>query len=246
MKKPLIMAGLFSALLLVAGCAGQNKAGQTKAAGTVSNYVAQGSSAIKDKEYDRAIDNLNRALSLDPNNPEALNLLGMARFFKKNYQAAEVALAKAISLNPSYSPAYNNLGNLYFMTGRLDKAEEHLKKALQISPGLASACYSLGSILLQLGRSDEGIIYLSKGLDLDPAYFETHKSFIAFTDAQGSAESEFAWARVYASRGDIEKTLVHLESAKRAGFRDWNRIESDKAFDRVRENPDVLKYIKLR
>lgn len=246
MKKLLIVAGTFSVLLLVAGCAGLNKAGRSKAAGTTAYYIEQGTSAIKEKEYDRAIDNLSRALALNPDNPGALNLLGMARFFKKDYRIAEANFTKAIALSPFYASAFNNLGNLYFMTGRPEKAEALLKKALEISPRLASACYSLGALLLQVGRTDEAIVYLSRGLDLDPSYLDTHKSFIASPEAQGSAEAEFAWARVYASRSNVEETLTHLEKAKRAGFRDWGRIESDKAFDPVRENPDVLRYIKSR
>jgi tetratricopeptide (TPR) repeat protein len=246
MKRILSLAGVFLALLLDFGCAGLDKSGSSEAAAGVSFYVGQASVAIKEKEYDRAIDNLDRALAINPDNPEALNLAGMARFFKKDYKIAEANFAKAISLSPSYASALNNLGNLYFMTGRLEKAEELLKKALEISPRLASAYYSLGALLLQVGRTDEAITYLTKGLDLDPSYLDSHKSLIASTGAQGSAESEFAWARVYASRGDVEKTLVHLESAKRAGFSDWKRIESDKAFNPVRENPDILRYVKSR
>lgn len=246
MKKLLGLAGIILALWLVAACAGTKRAAPSGAAATVSYYVGQASGAIKDKEYDRATDNLNRALALDPVSPEALNLLGMVRFFKKDYPNAEAHFAKAIARKPSYAPALNNLGNLYYMTGRPEKAEELLKKALEISPRLTSAYYSLGALLLQAGRTDEAISFLSKGLDLDPFYLDTHKSFIASTDARGSAESEFAWARVYASRGNIEKTLVHLEGAKRAGFRDWKRIGSDKAFDPVRVNPDIVRYLRSR
>lgn len=246
MKKLLILAGFFSGLLLVAGCAGLNKAGPSKADGTAVYYIEQGNSAVRAKDYGRAIDDLNRALAIDPDEPGAWNLLGMAFFFQKDYPAAEANFAKAISLSPSYAPAFNNLGNLYFMTGRPRKAEEFLKKALEISPRLASACYSLGTLLLQSGRTDEATIYLSKGLDFDPSYFDRHKSVLASPGVQGFAEVEFAWARVYASRGNVEETQAHLERAKRAGFRDWSRIKSDKAFDRVRGNPDVWKYYASR
>jgi tetratricopeptide (TPR) repeat protein len=244
MKSTLVVAGLSLSFLLAAGCTRLGKAGAPPAGGSESFYVGQGSLAIKSKDYDRAIDNLGRALTLNPDSVEALNLLGMAWFYKKDYRTAENKFARAISLNASFAPAYNNLGNLYVMTGLTDKAEEFLKKAIGISPRLASAYYSLGALFLQTGRVDEAMAYLTKGLDLDPSYLETHGTLVATTDARASAESEFAWARVYASRGDVERTLAHLEKAKRAGFRDWKRIESDQAFDGVRENPDVLKYIK--
>lgn len=244
MKNALVVTGIFLSFLLSGGCTRLGKAGAPPAGASESVYVEQGSLAIKSKDYDRAIDNLSRALTLNPDSVEALNLMGMAWFYKKDYPTAESKFTRAISLNASFSPAYNNLGNLYVMTGRMDKAEEYLKKAIGISPKLTSAYYSLGALLLQSGRTDEAMPYLSKGLDLDPTYLDTYKAFIATTDDKGSPESEFAWARVYASRGDVERTLSHLEKAKRAGFRDWKRIESDKAFDPVRDSPEVQKYIK--
>ena len=244
MKNALFVAGLFLSFLLAGGCTRLGKAGAPPAVGSESFYIGQGSLAVKSKDYDRAIDSLSRALTLNPDSVEALNLLGMAWFYKKDYRTAESKFTRAIALNASFAPAYNNLGNLYVMTGRMDKAEECLKKAIGISPRLTSAYYSLGALLLQSGRTDEAMSYLSKGLDLDPAYLDTHKAFLASTGDKGSAESEFAWARVYASRGDVEKTAAHLESAKRAGFRDWKRIESDKAFDPVRDSPEVQKYIR--
>jgi tetratricopeptide (TPR) repeat protein len=244
MKNALVVTGIFLSFLLAAGCARLGKTGAPPAGASESVYVEQGSLAIKSKDYDRAIDNLSRALTLNPDSVEALNLLGMAWFYKKDYPTAEGKFTRAISLNASFSPAYNNLGNLYVMTGRTEKAEEFLKKAIGLSPRLVSAYYSLGALLLQKGRADEAMVYLAKGLDLDPSYLETHSSLIAETDARATAESEFAWARVYASRGDVERTSGHLEKAKKAGFRDWKRIETEREFDGVREDPEIQKFIK--
>jgi len=244
MKNAFAVLGVFLAIGLANGCARLNKAGEPPPSASESYYVEQASLAIKGKNYDRAIDNLRRALAQNPDNVGALNLWGMACFYKKDYRTAESKFTRAIALDAAFAPAYNNLGNLYVMTGQADRAEDFLKKAIGLSPGLASAHYSLGALLLQTGRADEAMDYLAKGIDLDPSYLETHKSLIATTDARASAESEFAWARVYASRGDVERTAAHLEKAKKAGFRDWKRIETDKAFEPVRENPEVLKFIK--
>ena len=243
MKNALLVLGIGLAALLVSGCAVAEKAGPVKTTEATA-YYENGNAALKSKDYDRAIDSLQRALALKPDFPEALNLLGMSYFYKNDYKTARGKFERAIALNPSYAFAYANLGNLYFMTGQPDKAEELLKRALGISPNLVSAYYSLGAIYVELGRADEAATYLTKGLELDPDYFETHKSFIAAPSARSAAESYFAWARVFALRADVKKTLQFLESAKRAGFRDWGRIASDKAFDLVRDNPEIRKYFR--
>ena len=240
-------AGVVFLIILIiglgSGCSTLSKPAQGSAAEAAS-YFQNGSNAFKERNYERAIDDLQWALSLRPDYPEALNLLGIVYLFQKNYPTAQAKFEKAIALDSSCAAAYANLGNLYFMTGRLDRAEEYLKKAVALSPRLASAYYSLGNVCLTLGRTDEATQYLSRGLEIDPSYYDTHKQYIATPSGQDAAEFDFAWARVYASKGDVANTVKSLEDAKRAGFKDWKRLESDQAFAGVLADPQIRKFIK--
>jgi len=71
---------------------------------------------------------LDAALQLNPNNPEALNQLGMLLRRNGKFLEAEAAYLKAVTVNPDYALAHYNLGvlnELYLQ--RLDVALQHFE-----------------------------------------------------------------------------------------------------------------------
>ena len=72
---------------------------------------------------------LDAALALNPNNPAALNQLGMLLRRNGNFLEAEAAYLKAVTVSPDYALAHYNLGvlnELYLQ--RLDVALSHFEK----------------------------------------------------------------------------------------------------------------------
>lgn len=208
-------------------------------------YISSGYRHLSERDYDSAIKDFKNAIALKPDSEKAHNFLGIAYFMKKNYKPAEEEFSKAISLNNSYSPAYSNLGNVYLKFNNWSKAEECYKKAIEIAPDSPSPYYSLGNMLLSLGRFEEGMAYLLKGFQIDPNFMEREavlKTEIAELSAKGG-ELYFAYAKLFASAGDVEKTAEYLEKAKRAGFTEWNRILKEKEFEKVRDNPEIRKFL---
>ena len=72
--------------------------GSSRPSASESFYIQEGSLAIRSRDYDRAIDSLRMALAQNSDNVEALNLMGMAWFYKKDYRAAESRFALSASL----------------------------------------------------------------------------------------------------------------------------------------------------
>ena len=71
---------------------------------------------------------IDAALQLDPNNPAALNQLGMLLRRNGKFLEAEVAYLKAVTVSPEYALAHYNLGvlnELYLQ--RLDQALHHFE-----------------------------------------------------------------------------------------------------------------------
>lgn len=209
-------------------------------------YLTNGILFLKQKDSEKAIEQLKQAIALNPDSPKAYNLLGVAYFQRKDYELAEEQYKKAIDINPSYAKAYNNLGSVYFILRKFDKAEQMYKKALSLFPELISANYSLGTLLLALGNTEESTLYLSKGIELDPDFIEKNKAFITnFTSSTfNSPEIYFTYAKVYASTGNVEKTVEYLKKAAQAGFKDWKRIDEEKEFEKIRQDERIRDYIK--
>jgi tetratricopeptide (TPR) repeat protein len=208
-------------------------------------YFKQGSLCLGRAEYREAREHFDRAISLNPKSERAHNLRGIAFLSLNDFRDAEKDFQEAVRLNPAYPEAYNNLGALYFLQQKLEMAEDIFKKALSLNPDSASSNYSLGTLLMLQGRREEGTRYLAKGVELDPDYLETHKVFTAGVPSAGSEVSELylAFARLFASRGDVEKTLEFLNKAKAAGFRNWSKIAGEKEFETVLADPRIKELL---
>jgi Flp pilus assembly protein TadD len=222
--------------------------GRKPAAGEVETFdslVRKGTILVNQGAYDKANDAFIRALALDPRSVKVRNLLGIAAFRREDYSSAESHFREVVLLDPSFATGYNNLGGVYAVRNELDKAKEMYEKAISLSPGLVSAYYSLGAIFFLGGDSAEGTRWLAKGIELDPNYLDEHGTSIAGLTTRGASLSEmsFALAGLFASAGNVERTVEYLSKAEREGFKDWRRIAAEKGFDPVREDPRVREFI---
>ena len=90
--------------------------------------IKQANRAIKDKDWNKAIEVLNAAVFRDTNNAEAYNLLGYSERMNGNLDAAFKHYERALVLDPDHRGAHEYIGEAYLMAGNLPKAEEHLNK----------------------------------------------------------------------------------------------------------------------
>jgi len=82
--------------------------------------------AIKDGDYDVAIDKLARLHEEDPKDADVLNLLGYGYRKSGDYDLARGYYLQALTIEPKHRGANEYLGELYLETEQLDKAEERL------------------------------------------------------------------------------------------------------------------------
>lgn len=106
------------------------------------------------KMYDAVTAN-QRAVELDPQDPEGHNNLGNVLQEVGSLIDAETSLNKAIALKPDYAEAYSNLGTTLHELGRLEEAEERLRKAISLKPDLAEAYLNLCELFESTNRTDE-------------------------------------------------------------------------------------------
>jgi Flp pilus assembly protein TadD len=90
--------------------------------------IVQAQKAIKDMNWDTAIELLNKAVARDPKNADIHNLLGYAERNRGNLDAAFKHYEQALALNPRHRGAHEYMSEAYLMTGNLAKAEEHLAR----------------------------------------------------------------------------------------------------------------------
>jgi tetratricopeptide (TPR) repeat protein len=84
--------------------------------------------AIKDRNWDQAVELLNKAVVSDPKNAGIHNLLGYAERNRGNLDAAFKHYEAALTIDPKHRGAHEYVGEAYLMVDNLPKAEEHLAK----------------------------------------------------------------------------------------------------------------------
>lgn len=87
-----------------------------------------------------------RVLTLDPRQPDALNLLGMIDHAHGNTQLALSRIRQAIAINPHVPGFHTNLGIVLHAGGDNPGAARSLQRALQIKPDHLAALYNLGVV----------------------------------------------------------------------------------------------------
>jgi Tfp pilus assembly protein PilF len=99
-----------------------------------SNYT-DGMRAVQAKEYAKAVPLLERAITDDPNDADANNLLGYSHRKLGNQKAAFMYYQRALQIDPNNKGANEYLGELYVEMKDLPKAEVQLQKVTQICGG---------------------------------------------------------------------------------------------------------------
>src|ERR1700730_8839394 len=85
-------------------------------------HLELGVSHLAQGDYPNALNELNQAEQLDPNNPAIENNLGLAYTVRNRPKEAEQHYRKALELDPKYTDARANLGRLMIDAKKYDEA----------------------------------------------------------------------------------------------------------------------------
>ena len=166
----------------------------------------------------------NQILQSDPNQPQALHLLGVIAFQGGDNERAIELIEKALSIHPDYAEAHSNLGNVLKKLGRIDEAIARYKRALALKPDYAEAYSNLGIALKELGQVEEAAASYEKAIKLKPDYAEAynnlgiilrdfHKLDKAFDCCQQAIEFKPNYVDAHLNIGLILYDLGKLEEA---------------------------------
>jgi tetratricopeptide (TPR) repeat protein len=114
------------------------------------------------------------ALAVDPQQFDALHMLGVARFQSGDGGGAAALLARAVRLAPDVAAAHSHLGMALTLLGRLDEAALSCERAAALEPDNAEARVNLGNALMALGRAEPALTHYERAAALRPDYAEAH------------------------------------------------------------------------
>jgi tetratricopeptide (TPR) repeat protein len=127
-----------------------------------SVYTATGKNAD-------AVEELKRALALEPNSDNGYLRLGRAYLATGQTEAALGALRTAVDLNPYYWYNHDQLGLAFFRIGRNRDALTEFKNAAELDPANGAEYNRIGSAYWRMGRLQDSIEQFKKVIRLQPS-----------------------------------------------------------------------------
>lgn len=123
-------------------------------------------------EFERAVDLISVALSINSNNALAHFNRGNALKDIERFGEALVSFEHALELRSDYAEAHNNRGITLLKLGRAAEALTSYEAAVSFKPHYAQAWYNHGVALMELRRFNEALVSFEKTLDIEPRYLK--------------------------------------------------------------------------
>ncbi|MFI5234146.1 MAG: tetratricopeptide repeat protein [Gemmatimonadales bacterium] len=144
-----------------------------------STFIEKGWSLISLGDYAGAIQSLQKALGLSPNETQAQSLLGWAQMLHEDYDDALATFSRVLMKEPANSLARINVGYICLKKRIFGEAIEHLSKAIRLDNDRKATLYAhyyLGLVYLEREMFEDAQVFFQKTLQLGPnlieAYFE--------------------------------------------------------------------------
>jgi len=193
----------------------------------VSNLLQMLQQAQRLHQSDRLADAeaiYRQVLAQDPNNPDALHLLGLLAWQVGRPDAAIELLQKAVERRPTFPEAYANLGNAYGDAGRIDEAIAACRMAIKLKKDFPQAYTNLGNALYSKGLFDQAIDAYRQAIRLKGSFPETHNGLGNALRDKGRIDEAIAayrraielrkdYAQAHSNLGGILKDKGQLERA---------------------------------
>lgn len=146
----------------------------------------------------KALDEVNRALELDPDLADAYLARGMIYWTHRNGFPHEQAIREikhAVELDPNLAEAHHQLAMIFLHVGLLEKAEQELQTAQQLEPTNMGVRYRIAVTLLDEGKPQEAMAGLEGTRSFSPELWSYQMAFALFQ--LGRKDEAAALTKVY-------------------------------------------------
>jgi tetratricopeptide (TPR) repeat protein len=161
--------------------------------------------------YDRAEASYRRVLRKNPDNVEALSLLGVIAHERGHHDYAIQLLSRALANRPDFADAHLTLGRSQFALGRPDEAAASYRRAIELNPDLALAHCNLSGLLSVRGDYEAALESADRAARLMPELAPAFANRgVALGGLRRFAEAETAFRKALALAPHTAEVLTDL------------------------------------
>jgi tetratricopeptide (TPR) repeat protein len=129
----------------ISGCTSAIKSGKLERKDLAAALVNRGSAYRARGELERAIQDYDQAIKLDPNDVEAFFRRGIAHGRRREFDSAIADFDRAIKLKPDHVGALYSRGLTYSNKGQWERAIQDYDQAIKLSPDNVMAITNRGN-----------------------------------------------------------------------------------------------------
>jgi len=134
-----------------------------------TDAINEGWSDLREASLARALEANDRALTIDPSNPDALASLGLIKLTSGNHDEALALSEKAVALAPNLANNMAIAGVITVYCGKPREALELVRKAMRLCPIYPIwYLYPLTRAYWFMGKTDEAIAAARSAIERDP------------------------------------------------------------------------------
>jgi predicted O-linked N-acetylglucosamine transferase (SPINDLY family) len=183
--------------------------------------------ALQMGRFERGVEIISKAVSLNDNSPIAFNNLAKGLKDLGRFDEAIVYFERAIALAPNFADAEFSYGTALHLMNRFEDALVHFEKAIALNPKFIVALNNRGLALAKLKRFTEALASYDKALAILPNFGDAHNNrgnalnaLMRFNDALASFDRAIAArpdsAEAHCNRGNALLKLERFDDAAAA------------------------------
>ncbi len=130
--------------------------------------VQQARTHMHGNDLDKALEELEKAVELDPKNSVAVHDIGAIYFKRGEFEKALPYFEEAVQISPTKVPPRENLAMTYMKLEKYEDAARELETAVALEPAKADLRLGYGLALLKTGDPGAALLEFRKAIELDP------------------------------------------------------------------------------
>ncbi len=166
-----------------------------------------------------------RAAAAEPDNAEAVHMLGIIAHQSGKSAEAIDHLRRAVAIKPDVALYHANLGEMCRLAGRVDEAVAAGRRAIALNPDYPGALSNLGIALFDQGKFEEALTHYDRALALEDNFAQAYSNrgnalqrLKRFADAEKdyrrAIELQPAFADAWNNLGTCLRELKRSEEAE--------------------------------
>ena len=180
-------------------------------------------------QWEDAIREYQRAIDLDPADPDPRFNLGVLYQDRGNLKEAKAQYQAILDRRRDYAPAWVNLASLQELEGDTHSAEASYTRAVQADPVSSTAASQLGFFLLRQQRLDDAAAAFQEAIRRD----------------RHSANGHFGLGCIAEARGDDALAMQYLVQTVQANPRDLQAyLKAGEISGRLGRRDDAIRYLR--